>query len=265
MWSLNSKIALRYYASSGFLDEFKPTGGNVHKTTAYLVGDDPAGTAKTAEGESITMASGGEQQNDPAMPADIVAAMSAIHFFGDDVKDKAVVWCETDGDPANGRYEFDCFPYSESLKAGLNRLKLFCLLWTVLQAKKPGNSDVMLRVYDTLREIMNDGSRGWSEHLRHVDSFVENAAVWLSELEQNGVELHFIDEFKNIETAMNNRSWNISTWNFAFSNSRGRAKSANDIFDDLSKRVGAYKHRGLTESYKALLFGVLDLCSEAWQ
>jgi len=264
-WTLNSKVALRYYASSGFLNHFNGSADKPHKTTVYLVGAETNGDAQLADKKSVVPASGGKEQNNPAMPADLVTALSAVHFFGDEVRDKAVVWSEPSGDPSDGYFSYDCFPYKEAIKIALERLKMFCLTWTILVAKKPGQGVTNLKVYDYIREVFEDRGAAWNDHLGSVDAFAKKATNWLLELESNGVKLEFRNSFEQLEVDLNTSERPVESYRTVFPTAKKHSKRVSDVIFELANEVKKHPHRNLQESYHALFFGVLDLCSSTWK
>ena len=126
---INSKAALLYYDQSDILDEMH---------SLYVIGG-KVKPMKKSDGSAAADSAGAKSQCNPAMPALLVAALSAIDFFlkADNKNAGQSVIANT-----NHELESDwrSYPYNEELKKGLIQLQRLSLLWRVIGDKAASTS-----------------------------------------------------------------------------------------------------------------------------
>ncbi|MCL2361450.1 MAG: hypothetical protein FWC73_06525 [Defluviitaleaceae bacterium] len=194
---LNSKLALRYYKSADLFTE-----AMIQKV--YMVGDDVRGM-RTLNGKPVDTNLSGTNQRNPAMPAELVAALSAMDFFVNAHpakeqhlnKEKQLVVAKKHDKPKDN---WQNLPFENEAKAALTGLTLFSLVHEDIFAQFCGDFRNMLDD-DRFNQLSNVRLE-WEEHDNLISAFCRRFLEWMKELEINELSLLDIDgckEFLNDE------------------------------------------------------------------
>ena len=189
---INSKTALMYYDQSDILDK-------IH--SMYVVGA-PVKEMCMSNDAAANNSTGSKSQCNPAMPALLVAALSALDFFinADDNNSGQVVVAETIGSEVNN---WNSYPYSGELQKGIMKLQRLSLLWRLIKNKinadDLGDWGVLYQRYGKYKHFIPETFLNETSAIRDFflgqDVRTENSEPWnigaegfLLELEKNGMK-----------------------------------------------------------------------------
>jgi hypothetical protein len=272
-FSLNSKLALRYYHDSRFLDSIENANPSV-----YLIGQLAKPMLRTDDTEADTRIT--EQEN-PALPAEIVAAFSAIHFFRQSIiKGKAIYIIETSG--REGTLEampnigfkpkgisLSSFKKDSlrkvSVESAIERLKLFSILWFALIKHSPTletqGKPTQTPYNNSFWNIQNDRADKWDENLASIDIFCYSAIEWLSQLEANGLNLdHYRDIIYSIRITNDGEAID-SDISFNNESIKDYLKKIGEIGLKFNAKHRKYKNE-IKNDYINLLYATMQVCCD---
>ena len=252
---LNSKLSLLYYYNSQLLE-------HLSNPSVYLIGQDVTTNMKTKKWADISLYAGRSQQENPALPAELTAALATIDYFkykesGDDVR-----WCVS-GDTKNTPLKVSTeFPDGHNLQTALHRIAAFSLLWILLSSNKPdGTSD--LYAFRSLLKMKAECSNRWNDILYPIDHFVAAALDWLLQLDANGIDLDwFRDSYDNLMEFM--KEVKSGRKSFAQCDKTIGRYNVGKWLKDIDRSVGKYKLKTDDHEYKQLLFAVMSVCAKEY-
>ncbi|MCL2197419.1 MAG: tubulin-like doman-containing protein [Defluviitaleaceae bacterium] len=265
-FALNSKVALRYYHDSGFIDELNAKKAN---PSLYLIGQKPD-FMYDKDGERIGTNIAGAFQENPALPAEITAAFSSMHFFTQKFAEGEKVYVT---ETAGKLGELDTLPcvsatstegllrrsheYTVSAKQAVKRLKLFSTLWLVLKKHRPISSTRHIPPFGTCyTQIQDESASGWDSNLKSIDEFCVNAFEWLCQLEANGLDLGNV---RGLYATISN----LPDGDMLPSTQKIEGNSITSYYSvklqDIEKSI---KKKYGNNDYRNLLYAVMQVCSE---
>ncbi|MDR2359859.1 MAG: hypothetical protein LBD85_01070 [Oscillospiraceae bacterium] len=183
---LNSKLALLYYHNSELL-------GQLSNPSVYIIGQKVQTNMKTENSGQVSLHSGKAGQTNPALPAELTAAIGIVDYFNNKKPGSEIRYCRV-GDSAHDPLNLTLdFPYGKDLETAINRLATFSLLWKIVSENRPdGKSDLF--TYRGLTSIKREKSAQWVSVLNDVDEFAKSALIWLLQLDANGTDLKWFRE-----------------------------------------------------------------------
>lgn len=255
-----SKMALNYYMQPDVLadiDYVQVVGGSDQEM--YEVDDNGNKKRVKNHGDSTET-----PQNDPAMPAELAAAVGIFRFFTGSNQFKVEV-------PKGGNdSEWGIFPDSEQVRTSLGQLERLCLVVRdyynpiASQHNQAHFSTVMKDLWtdsdrantDTWRSLWNgNGQKG----LKHILDFSKEFFQWFNEINANGVSVLKTQEYakKLCDKAAKGATNGIDLMGVKFSKITG-------IMNE--KASGYYSKRKTKEqaepSAEAFTLALLDACQE---
>jgi hypothetical protein len=255
---LNSKLALLYYHNSKLLS-------GLSNPSVYLIGRDVSGNMKAISGD-VSLAAGKEKQINPALPAELTAAISLIDYFRNKKSEAEVHWCETGNItdmPTESLNIRNDFPIGSSLENALFRLASFSLLWKILSSNRPdGVSDLL--AFRSLHDIKSEKSKRWVSVLGSVDIFATDTLNWLLQLNANNANL---DWFHNSHMALEDFLYDVKAKKktFAQCNIYIGSFKVSDWFMKIDKATRRFKElETANREYIKLLYAVMYVCAEAY-
>ena len=188
---LNCKVALRYYKNF-FENNFKNNKNVVD--SAYFIGAHALDFMRMEDGSYAKESLGGLAQRNPAMPAEVAAATSIMHYFsnnnGDSAKTKIIFLKNdrsdkaSDGAIAVTKPKWTEFPYSKEIRTALRRLSWFSLMWSHVVVRFAQSSTSELGLIST-------SCKGGAEtvtqdkHYADMKRFCDAMLIWMRQLEMN--------------------------------------------------------------------------------
>jgi hypothetical protein len=216
-FSMNTKLALSYYKDSLF-DGLK----NVYPV-AYLAGGNPDSPMYMDTKEQLAKVSkSGKDQDNPAMPTDLFAALSLMHFFSTPTKEKG--HAESVYSPTASEKSI---PYPSIANIVINRLDLFCELWGEAHDRLL-NGNIGSAPFTHLGLEEDKAREDWSRYLSKVNLFTLGALKWLEQLKGNG-----LDDYDDIMFAQKDLSKALTKW----SDNMYKYRDKNDDWEALYRRL----------------------------
>lgn len=253
---LNSKLALLYYYNSNLLEQLS-------NPSVYLIGQDVSQNMRTEKGGDVSLHAGKGNQINPALPAELTAAIAIIDYYNYKKSGLEVRWCvpgDTENAPLNIETEF---PDGRNLKNALHRLAAFSLLWTVLSSNRPdGASD--LYAFRNLHKMKEERSSRWYSVLHPVDDFVASVKSWLLQLEANGTDLEW---FRDSHSTLSEFLQEVKAGKKTFANC-DKSIDGRDISNwlkEIDRAVGKFKLKSDDHEYLQLLYAVMFVCAEKYR
>lgn len=191
-FGFQSKLAVNYYMLRDVLpkvDCIQIVGSEKQS----MVKED--GTAVENEGDNTD-----KPQNNPAVPAELAAAIGIMRFFTGDW-DKGVF---VPKEVREGTHGWGMFPEADKVRASLQQLERLCLMtrdyFTPIALK--GSSMVVPTFIkemwrDTIRDVDDWESvwRGNTEGIGRILDFSEKMLAWFLEMHRNGLTVLAMDEY----------------------------------------------------------------------
>jgi hypothetical protein len=253
---LNSKLALAYYCDTEFLND-------ISNPSVYVIGQDPQTPMVNGDKSFISLAAGKKDQINPALPAELTAALAVSHYFSNKTDSNVVKLCDTgpnrQDDDGNINFE-DEIPDHKNVMTALNRLGMFCILWKIISKRRPSKSlNFDFIPFRDLADLKNSQSDKFNDLLSNIDAFILLASNYLLELDANGINLKWfrekhdeISNFLNKEKSFNNSS--ILLFN----------KKINFWFWHILKTTNSFrKISNDNKNYYQILYGVMKACCDA--
>jgi hypothetical protein len=191
-FSFQSKLALNYYILEDVLPRVE---------CIQIVGSDEQsmvdrnGAAVENKGDSTE-----NPQNNPAVPAELTAAIGIMQYFTSVWDKGAFVPKET----VEGKHDWSMFPQAGVVRGCLEQLERFCLMTrdyftTIVLLKNTALAPTFIK------EFWSDGTRseaGWKskwkgkeEGIGALLEFSENMLDWFLEMDRNGLSVLSVDEY----------------------------------------------------------------------
>ncbi len=194
-FSFQSKLALNYYILEDVLPKVE---------CIQVVGSDEQsmvdrdGTPVENKGDSTE-----RPQNDPAVPAELAAAIGIMQYFAEIWNKSVFVPKET----IEGKHDWSMLPQAGVVRGCLEQLERFCLMTrdyftTIVLLKNTTLAPTFIK------EFWSDGTRseaGWKskwkgkeEGIGALLEFSENMLDWFLEMDRNGLTVLSVDEYATI-------------------------------------------------------------------
>ena len=191
-FGFQSKLALNYYMLRDVLPDVECIQ-IVGSPRQSMVGKD--GTIVQNEGDDTS-----NPQNDPAVPAELTAAIGIMRYFAGDWENGVFVPKET----TEGKKDWSMFPETDRVRASLQQLERFCLMtrdyFTPIALR--GDSALLptfiAELWKSSLQESDDWEsiwRGYAEGIGRVLEFSENMLSWFTEVFRNGLAVLEVDEY----------------------------------------------------------------------